>query len=200
MSKGGPAPTQRRRMRFVRWRRWIKPFISRRTSPEAIAGGMALGFIITFTPTLGVQIILAYTLATILHASRAAALLPIWITTPVTATPIYMFTYKIGAYFVGGPSAARVRERLRDVFGRAPLDDGLSWLGRLQEAAAIGTNILIPLWLGGLLLGGLLAALSYPITLWLVRHWRGLRERRRRVRQWRFRRLRLRRRDRPHTT
>jgi hypothetical protein len=89
-----------------------------RGSPEAIARGLAIGLFVAFTPTIGVQLILAAALATLLGASRAAALVPVWITNPVTIPPIYGFTYMVGSWFFPGPPANRMAEVLSGLGAR----------------------------------------------------------------------------------
>lgn len=171
---------------LIRWRKWLKPFISRRSTPEAIAGGFALGFLIAFTPTLGIQILLSYCLATMLKLSRAAALIPIWVTTPFTAPPIYAFTYMIGNFFTGGPSVRKVRSHLETTISAATEYDALDVSSRFSVAMNLGSDIFLPMLIGGLMIGGVCAAVSYPAILYLVRRVRRRRESRRHHRQ-RFR-------------
>lgn len=175
----------------LRWRRWLKPFLSRRGSPEAIAGGMAIGFFIAFTPTIGFQIVLAYLVATAFRASRAAALLPIWITTPVTIPPVYTMTYLIGAFFVDGPSVGHVRRQLMATVRRIDRHELHEFPAHFREFLAIGKDIFIPMLLGGAIVGALCAAAAYPATLWSVRRFRAYRLSARQHRRANRQRLRL---------
>ncbi len=170
----------------MRWRKWVKPFISKHGSPEDIAGGFAIGFLIAFTPTIGIQILLSYFIATAFKVSRAAALIPIWITTPVTMTPIYAFTYQIGTWFVDGPSVNHVRRQLTNLVRRMDDYDAFDIPSRFAEAMSISGDIIIPMTIGGLLVGGLCAMASYPLTLWFVRRFRAHRETKRQMRRRRF--------------
>ncbi len=94
------------------WRRWgfsrqfklnvIK--LSRiQSAPDAIARGMALGLFIGFTPTFGVQMILALLFALLLRQNKISTLIGVWITNPVTAPVIYGLEYKIGRMLLGLP-------------------------------------------------------------------------------------------------
>jgi uncharacterized protein len=186
VKESNSVPSKRRPHWAMRWRKWLKPFMSKHGAPEDIAGGIAVGFVVAFTPTIGAQIILSYLIATLLKVSRAAALVPIWITTPVTMTPIYAFTYQVGAWFVGGPSVNHVRRQLTNLVRRMDGYDTFDLRSRFGEALSIGGDIFIPMILGGLLVGGVCAAISYPITLWLIRRFRAHRERRRTLRKHRF--------------
>ncbi len=177
---------------LIRWRRWLRPFLSRHGSPEEIAGGAALGFAIAFTPTIGIQLLMAYFIATSLRVSRAAALIPIWITTPVTAPPIYTFTYMIGQRITGGPSPSEARDKITRLVRQIDEHDTFDLAARLREALSLGNEIYWPMMLGGLLVGGVAALLAYPITLHAVRRFRTYRENRRNNRKKRRFSLRLR--------
>ncbi len=85
--------------------RWV---LKLRSSSYAIAGGLGLGMFLAFTPTVGIQIILAVVLATLLNVNRPAAMIPVWITNPVTVAPIYTFNYWLGLKFVDGPPLSEV--------------------------------------------------------------------------------------------
>ena len=190
MSHGGsqPSPAPRPRAnRIMRWRKWIKPFITRHGTPENIAWGMVIGLLVAFSPTLGFQILLAYFIATAFKVSRAAALVPIWITSPVTATPIYVFTYSIGAWFIGGPSVGEVRRQLTQLLRRVDGYDTFDLPAKIREAMSLGADVIIPMLLGGLIVGILCSLAAYPATLWAVRRFRTLREQRKSHRRKRFR-------------
>lgn len=141
---------------------------------------------VAFSPTLGIQILLSYCIATALKVSRAAALIPIWITSPVTMTPIYAFTYQIGTWFVDGPSAKHVQRQLTNLVRRMDGYDTFDIPSRIREAMSISGDILLPMFIGGVLVGGFCALISYPVTLWLVRRFRAHRESRKTLRRRRF--------------
>ncbi len=60
--------------------------------------GMAIGLAVGMTPTLGVQMLIAITLAAVLGQSKIAAGLGVWISNPITALPLYMTTYRVGEW------------------------------------------------------------------------------------------------------
>ncbi len=165
--------------RIMKWRRWIKPFVSRHGSAEDIAKGVAIGLIIAFTPTIGIQMILAITIATALKASRAAALVMVWITMPVTIVPIYVFTYTVGRLFVGGPSVAGVRHQLASMIGRIEGYEAFDISARVQVLMEVGHETFLPMMIGGLFTGIVCACVAYPVTVWGVKHIRAHREARR---------------------
>ena len=191
MTAKDPQPTtetEKRRAHWaMRWRRWLKPFLSKHGSAEEIAGGFAVGFLIAFTPTIGAQIILSYLVATALKVSRAAALIPIWITTPFTMPPIYAFTYQIGTIFVDGPSVSHVRRQLAHLVRRMDGHDTFDIAGRFRELMSVGSELFVPMMIGGLIVGAVCAAVAYPVSLTLVRRFRAHRQKRRMQRKRRFR-------------
>lgn len=171
---------------MMRWRKWLKPFLSRHGTPEDIGRGFAIGIVIAFTPTIGIQLVIAYLLATAFKASRAAALLPVWITMPVTIPPVFAFTYMVGRWFVDGPSVDHVRRQLIKLIRRMDGYDPFDLPAKFRLAMEIGHEVFIPMWIGGLLVGFISAAVAYPVTVWGVRRFRARREERRHHRRKRF--------------
>lgn len=160
---------------FVRWRRWLKPFITQRDTAEQIARGLSVGIFIAFTPTIGLQLVLAYCMATLLKASRAAAFIPVWITMPVTIPPVFAFTYWVGTWFVGGPSVGHVRSELTRLVWRMDRHEAFDLLAHFQEILHLSEEIIVPLWIGGCVIGALFAVISYPLSLRAIRRYRALR-------------------------
>lgn len=153
---------------LIRMRPILRWVIKLRSSPRAIAGGFGLGTFIAFTPTVGVQLIIALFLATLFNLNRPAASIPVWITNPVTVAPIYTFNYWLGLKICEGPPLAEVSELFKDV-GRtmAHLD---FWNAKDQFLAVLhmGKEILIPLLLGSLAIGAITGVAVYILTLNLL--------------------------------
>ncbi len=59
-------------------RRALRSIVTLHGSPEAIALGTAIGVFIAFTPTIGFQMLLGAFVATLVGASRPAAMIPAW--------------------------------------------------------------------------------------------------------------------------
>jgi uncharacterized protein (DUF2062 family) len=73
-------------------------------SPHAVALGVAVGVAVGFTPFLGFHIIIALPIAWLLGANLVAAALGTAIANPVTIPFIWAATYRVGRFFVGGPT------------------------------------------------------------------------------------------------
>ncbi|MFH0910510.1 MAG: DUF2062 domain-containing protein [Planctomycetota bacterium] len=150
----------------VRWFRlqWGKRFrrVARsRATPHAIALGAALGVFVAMTPTIGLQMLIAAILATLLGGNRLAAILPVWITNPFTIVPVFTFNYWIGRLLVDGPTLHEFNleiQHLRDLL----LSGGF---GKATGATfALGMDLLIPLWLGSVLVGLACALPAYSLV------------------------------------
>lgn len=167
-------------------------------TPHRIAFGVAIGIFVTWTPTLGFQMIIALALAWLLGANKLVGLPFVWISNPVTVGPIFYPNFALGRWLLG-----EHYERPR--FGRILLESGDSWLEtwvvRVQAWWEETYNVLAPLWLGSIIVATVLgiatyiairyAVLAYRKALELRReHRRQLREARkaRKGRLWKRRR------------
>lgn len=150
-----------------------------RGSPDAIARGVAVGMLVTFTPTPGFQMALALGLATLMNANRPVSIVPTWITNPVTAAPIYAFTYYLGSFFWPGPAPRTVATAMRTAAVELESLDFLALRAQLDVFLGLGVDVFVCMWIGGLLVGAVAAAIAYPLTLRTVTRLHALRRRRR---------------------
>ena len=148
---------------LLRMRPVFRWFIRLRGSPQAIAGGFSLGLFIAFTPTIGLQIVLAFFLATALNVNRPAAVLAVWITNPLTIPVIFSFNYWLGSLIWDGPSVPVVSRRLYDMASQLTTLDFWAITDQLSAVAELGMDIIVPLILGSMIAGTLSAILSYII-------------------------------------
>jgi uncharacterized protein (DUF2062 family) len=125
-------------------------------SRQTIAGGLALGLFIGFTPTMGAQIILAGLAAYFLKVNIPMALAGSLITNPFTAAIVYPLEYQLGVRLVGVPAPS-------DLEG---------YTGMLRNFARYAK----PLWIGSLVTGGITAALAYGLVTLLWKEAQHLRE------------------------
>lgn len=139
------------------WQRWgfLRQFklnvirLARlRSDPDDIGRGMALGLFIGFTPTFGIQMLLALLFAFLLRQNKIATFVGVWITNPVTAPFIYSLEYQIGRLFLGMEPH------------RGPLQIDMSW--------SMGVQVGGPLLIGSLVLGIPIAIIGYALTVRFV--------------------------------
>jgi uncharacterized protein len=146
-------PEKNRRNLLLRIRPVLRWVIKLRSSPRAIASGLGMGTFIAFTPTIGIQLILAVVVATLLNMNRPAALVPVWITNPVTVAPIYTFNYWLGIQFVGGPPLTEVSGLFIDIGKTMAHLEFWNIKDQFLAVLHIGWDIFIPLLIGSLLVG-----------------------------------------------
>ena len=123
---------------------------------------------IAFTPTIGLQIVLAFFLATLLNVNRPAAVLAVWITNPLTIPVIFSFNYWLGSLILKGPSVAVVSRRLFELASQLTKIDLWAITDQLSAVAELGMDIIVPLILGSIIAGALCSILSYVILLRLL--------------------------------
>jgi len=143
-----PAPG--RIKRFARY--FYDRFVRLHGSPEEIAWGVACGFFVAMTPTMGFQMAIAVPLAALFRISKIAAAAGVWLTNPATAPFLYWINYKVGAKVLGYPVNTR--------FLAAP-----SW----ETFWSSGTHAVLSLTVGGAITGLLVGVIGYFVTLAMVR-------------------------------
>ena len=142
-------------------------------SPRQIGAGAALGVFIAFTPTMGIQTVLAILLATLFRVSRIPAIVTVYITNVFTAIPIYGACYWVGAQasrFLGMPVASH--EAFEQFKAAILVGSDLGWLAHIwhvcETFGRFGFTIAVPLWVGGILVGLAGGAVCYPVVVRLV--------------------------------
>ena len=156
------------------WKRKLQPVLHgiliSNDSPRQIAAGVALGAFLAFTPTVGIQTVLALCLATYFHVSRIPAAAMVYITNPLTIGPIYWSCYLVGAWVcrsmeldvVSVKGFVEAFEGVRDLSGFQAAREGLSVL------TSYGLRMAFPLCVGCFIEGVVAAAICYPLTLRFV--------------------------------
>jgi uncharacterized protein (DUF2062 family) len=142
--------------------RLIRPILFTKDTPRSKAGGVGLGVFIAFTPTVGVQMPIAFGAATILGVNSPLAVAMAWLTNPVTVPPVYYFEYRIGAWMLGQDAIGSVDDFWKHWESVSAAHEGY-WARVTHLAADVG----YPLFLGSLPVALILALLAYPLTLWL---------------------------------
>ncbi len=151
------------------WRDTLRYLFLQRDAPESIALGVALGVFIAFTPTLGVQVVLALLAASALRANRLAALPPLAITNALTAGPIYGLECWLGAALLPNTHTGEMLDRwglLREAIASRGFH---GYLEHWRDLARLGWDLWLAMWIGSLIVGGVLATGSYYVALATVR-------------------------------
>jgi len=149
-------------------------------SASSIAGGVAVGLFVGFTPLLGLHMLLALAGAAILRVNKAVAVLCVWISNPFTLLPIYVPAYMLGRVMLGlfRPASAAVKaERIHDilsnVFSPLNLFTRFHTAAFWKELASVFAKVGLEITIGGFILGILAAVIGYFASLMLIRAYRG---------------------------
>jgi len=143
-------------------------------TPRRIALGVAIGVFVTWTPTIGLQMVLTVALATLLGANKAVGVPFVWISNPFTFVPIYLPCYLVGGFLLGGrfgPGA------FHEAVRQAATCQGAWWMYVWEWLCALWP-IYPALWIGGVLIGGVLAVVAYVLVYRAVVVFRRFRARR----------------------
>ena len=143
-----------------RWRRILHYFYLRfirlRGSPESIARGLAAGVFAGLFPFIATQMAIAILLAVLIRGNKLMAAAATWISNPFTAIPIYAFNFQVGRWLLGSSEYTFSR----DIF--------LSWDAMMD----LGSDFMVDLLVGCLVVASICALSSYFLGLWLVQRLR----------------------------
>jgi len=148
-------------------------------SASSIAGGVAVGLFVGFTPLLGLHMLLALAAAAILRVNKAVAVLCVWISNPFTLLPIYVPAYIIGRALLGWfrPASAvvqaeQIHDVLSSVFSPVNMFTRFHTAAFWKEMASVFAKVGLEITIGGFVLGALAAAIGYFTSLTLIRAYR----------------------------
>ncbi len=164
-------------------------------TPHRIALGLGLGIFVAFTPTVGVQMIIALALAALFRANKAVCVPMVWITNPVTIIPVYAMCYRLGALLLGRvtPDANNEVQTMVGPVVEAVKTGGFAAFLEWSFWSSLGSAFMkfgSELWVGCLLVAVVAGLLGYVASYWTVSSYRQRRrqriERRARRRAARF--------------
>jgi len=145
-------------------------------TPHRIALGVAIGIFVTWTPTIGLQMVLTVALATLLRANKAVGVPFVWISNPFTFLLIYLPAYVVGGFLLGGRyTLSAFSEALRNA--RACQAPWWTW-AHVKGFFEAFWPIYPAVWLGSVLIGGVLAVVAYVLVYRAVVVFRRFRARR----------------------
>lgn len=148
-----------RQLKYYYWR-----FIRLKGDPSDLALGMAVGIFAGMIPIIPFQTALALALAIIVRGSKLAAIFGTWISNPLNWYLVYYIDYKLGAGILG---LSEKNQGFASVM--ATLKEGDEGMAVVKTLLGAGGPIIAAFLLGGLILGLVLAPISYPIFLKIFR-------------------------------
>lgn len=144
-------------------------------TPHRIAFGVFLGFLVGATPTLGFQMLIYLGIAAILGANKISGILPIWISNPVTAVPLYYSNWKIGRLLLTGDlkTSEASRRMIETVIAQTEAPAiGVTHTEFWRVATQALVDMGLELWVGSLFVGLVAGAVGYWLTYRAVRLYR----------------------------
>ena len=173
---GGPGRTLRGRLKSLIRRGWVTLYKLAREKdpPERVARGLALGIFVGFLPIMGIQMAVVSIIALPLRGNLKAAIAGVWISNPITFIPLYYANYRFGLLF--WPEEGASKETFVEALTAAA---DFSWSAIWDSLTALfdmGTEILIPLWMGSAILGLVFGVPTYFVTKRAVIKYRERRE------------------------
>lgn len=139
-------------------------------TPHRIALGVAIGIFVTWTPTIGLQMVLTIALATLLRANKFVGVPFVWISNPATLW-LYYPNYKVGRWMLPGDYPEP------DFLKAIVLTGG--WPERIRTFWETTSEILAPLWIGSIVVALVLGAITYVVIRYAVVNYRNRLELRR---------------------
>ena len=131
-------------------------------SPHRIALSVAIGIFITWTPTIGLQMILTIALCFLLRANKLVGVPFVWISNPLTIVPIYAPNYFVGCWILGHSKTEGWKNLIAaDTFSTSLWDRAVDWFEAIKP-------IFLELWVGSIVVGLVLGVITYFVVYRMV--------------------------------
>ena len=137
-------------------------------TPHRIALGLAIGIFITWTPTMGLQMILTIMVASLMRANKFVGVPFVWISNPVTAVPLYGFNYLVGTWVLPGDYPV---SKFTESLSKAVFIGG-GWMDKIGAWWEATIDFFLPLWIGSIMVALILAVPTYVVTRWAIMKYR----------------------------
>lgn len=122
---------------------------------KKIAGGFALGWIIGFTPFVGLQVFISMAAAMLLRLNKPAAVLAVFNTNVFSGLFIYVINYRIGTAILGMEHTFSFPDQLD--------------LNFLKQILSSSSEVLLCMTLGGMITGIPTSIMVYYLILYLFK-------------------------------
>jgi uncharacterized protein (DUF2062 family) len=153
------------------WRRAADALLHLHDTPERTAAAFALGVFFSFSPFIGLQILVSMSIAFALRLNRAAVFIGLNANLPWFLVPWYTGTTLAAAWLLGRELPDSFGAALTALFTTSPFTVAF-W----QDAVTIARPFAVPVLVGPTIGAAIVGALTYPVArAWLQRraHARG---------------------------
>ena len=146
----------------------FRKVLKSKSSARDVADGLAIGLVVAFLPLPALQMSTALFFTWIFRKNHWVAMLATWVTNPLTFIPVNLLSYWIGLFFY--PKGASYEE-VKRVF-TINFD--------YHRMFHLGVDIFVPLVIGNIVMGVVMAALCRQLCLWyydrfkqrILKNWR----------------------------
>jgi len=165
---------QRKNIRIKIWRFVKYRILHVDDSTHRIALGIALGIFVAYTPPLGHHILLVILLCSFIKANKFVALTSIWVSNPFTYIILYYPSYLLGrgvfAFFRAEEklAASEVTEMFKESLSFVHVMTGFYRSEFWGEVGSFLAKIGIEMFIGGLIIGCIVAVISYIVSYRLI--------------------------------
>lgn len=128
-------------------------------TPERTAAAFALGVFFSFSPFIGLQILLSMALAVVFRLNRVAVFVGLNANLPWFIVPWYGGTTLLAASVLGLASPTEMRQQVEALFAA-----GWSPMMFFQRAAELLSTAFLPLLVGSTLGAAVIAVVTYPVV------------------------------------
>ena len=156
-------------LRFVKFR-----ILHVDDSPQRMARGIAAGFFIAYTPVLGLHMLLALIFAQLIRANKALAVMAVWICNPLTFVLIYYPSYRLGnfllPFFHDRPQVEldQIQAMIGQTFSVNYMLVHFFTADYWKQVASVFTKIGLEMFIGGIVLGAIVAKIGYWIAYYFI--------------------------------
>ena len=158
-----------KRLDTLYWRRLFRYFYVRflriRSSPEAIARGMAAGVFAGSFPLLGLQMIIGVAIAAAVRGNKAIAAASTWISNPLTYVPLFWLNFQVGRWLLRFPPTTKLSI------------DSSSW--HWNTFMSMGMRVFFSLMVGSFVIGLAASVLGYFVGLGVAKRVQSAKRRKR---------------------
>lgn len=143
-------------------RKIFRALIGISDTPERTALAFAIGTFIGFSPLIGLHTILGIAVALLFRLNRVAVLVGVWTNVPWITVPFYGFATWFGVQLMGLPQGVEL-----PTVGIRQLFSLIFWTQLLAQ-----WQLLLPAFVGSLVLCTLFAVVAYPLALFVIKRYR----------------------------
>lgn len=140
--------------------------------PHRLAMGIATAMFVTFTPFIGLQMVLAVFLAWLLGGNKLVGIPLVWLSNPFTIIPIYYPSYLLGCSMLGGRVVAGRWKQLGTEWRDLISDPATTWRAKIDFWWDGFVDFFLPLFLGSAVVATVVGVLSYYLSLHAIRTYR----------------------------